>query len=163
MAERRSLVQNSKYMKQLIHFLFLIPAISYSQDRIKNVNGQYEMVIHIKDGMGKRDSITGMIDAEIVNLTKSGSIGRLFSSAPITDIFLTASTRAQSSLNEESSYELYHGSEHGPVMILRPGGTISVSWEFLGQNSYGAKKWALLTIDFDLRGREVSEVVQHKE
>jgi hypothetical protein len=48
-------------------------------------------------------------------------------------------------------------------MILKNGGTISVLWEFLGQNSYGAKKWAMLTIDFDLRGRIVSEVVQKKE
>jgi len=39
----------------------------------------------------------------------------------------------------------------------------SVLREFLGQNSSCEKKWAMLTIDFDLGGREVSEVVQKKE
>lgn len=150
-------------MKLLFCFLLALPVVSFAQDKIKQVNDQYEMVIRIKNGMGKRDSIVAIIDAEIVSLSTSGSVGRLFSSAPITDMFMTANSQAQSSLHEESSYELFHGGEHGPTMILKSDKTITISWEFLGQNSYGAKRWALLTIDFDLRGREVSEVVQNKE
>jgi|GEM_PF-3978879 len=150
-------------MKHLFYFLLILPIVSFTQDKIKQVGGQYQMIIHVKDGMGKRDSIVGIIDAEIVNLSKAGSVGRLFSPTPISDMFLAANNKAKSSLREESSYELYHGGEHGPVMILKPDKTISVAWEFLGQNSYGAKRWAVLTIDFGMHGREVSEVVQNKE
>lgn len=67
---------------------------------------------------------------------------------------LVANRKAKGSLREESSYRI--GTKQ---MAWLKNDQIKISWEYFGENAYGAKKVCIMLVTFDKSGNFISDVV----
>lgn len=98
-------------------------------------------------GGGKMDTISAIVEPTIITELKLDKT-KLFI------LSLTANRKAVGTLKEQSSYKV--GEKFN---IYRVKNEIKYSWEYYGQNAYGAEKKSTIVVTFDEKGVFKSSVV----
>lgn len=98
-------------------------------------------------GGGRLDTIRASVDPSIISDLKMNAT-KLFI------LSLTANRKAVGTLKEQSSYRV--GEKFN---IYRAGNEIKYSWEYFGQNAYGAEKKNTIVVTFDEKGVFKNQVV----
>lgn len=98
-------------------------------------------------GGGKLDTIRAIVDPAIITDLKF-DVTKLFI------LSLTANRKAVGTLKEQSSYKVGE-----KFRIFRVNNEIKYSWEYYGQNAYGAEKKNTIVVSFDEKGAFKGQVV----
>lgn len=108
----------------------------------------------IANGLGKEDSITIKVDRTLVDSLN-------LKATDLYIIAMTASQKAKQSLKEPISYETFPAGKYiillSDARAAKPA-QIMVTWDYIGQNAYGAKKSNNALFFFDLKGNYQSGV-----
>jgi hypothetical protein len=113
----------------------------------------YRCMFHFQNGMGKEDSIEVQVGRKIIDSLH-------LSDSMVISILNKTSLEAKYSLKEKTSYEVNHGEKVGLFSSIKKDGEVQLSivWDYIGQNDYGAKKSGKLIADFDINGNLVGKI-----
>lgn len=98
-------------------------------------------------GGGKQDTIRVLVEPTIISDLK-------FDATKLFILSLTTNRKAVGTLKEQSSYRV--GEKY---RIYRVKNEVKYSWEYYGQNAYGAEKKNTIVVTFDEKGVFKSQVV----
>lgn len=98
-------------------------------------------------GGGKLDTITAVVDPALITDLKLTKV-KLYT------LSLTTNRKAVGTLKEQSSYRVGE-----KFSIYRVNNEIKYSWEYYGQNAYGAEKKNTIVVTFDEKGVFKNQVV----
>lgn len=98
-------------------------------------------------GNGKTDTIKALVDPALISELK-------FTKVKLYTLSLTTNRKAAGTLKEQSSYKVGEN-----FRIYRVNNEIKYSWEYYGQNSYGAEKKSTIVVTFDEKGNFKSQTV----
>lgn len=98
-------------------------------------------------GGGKMDTISAVVDPTLITDFKLTKV-KLYT------LSLTTNRKAVGTLKEQSSYRVGE-----KFSIYRVNNEIKYSWEYYGQNTYGAEKKNTIVVTFDEKGVFKNQVV----
>jgi hypothetical protein len=148
-------------MKQFLLFIFIVSSgyVNAQDSTCRRVQFEFkpgefvehiEYVYHTQNGLGNPDSVIVIIDKVMIDSLK----------IPV-DLIRKMSyetcNEATKSLKEQTSFELLH-SKKAIMMFSNQKGqpVIYMSLDYLGQNSYGAKKSSRISAYFNLNGELIN-------
>jgi hypothetical protein len=139
-------------MKYLLLVLLLVTGIASKAQNLLSELKQSEIgytyrTIPSYQQPGINDTITVTVAGELIDNVKLKHID-------LYKMSLAASRKASGSLKEKSSYKV---GEKFNIYLVKD--EIKYSWEYYGENSYGAKKMNTMVVTFDLKGNFKSSVV----
>ena len=124
-------------------------ALLSSCSKLKSKGNLYVMEVKLKNGAGVEQDASFAIEKKIIDENK-------VSEETIVKMIEDASADCQYTLKNTYSYELLPSTERTGFIMTRSEGGYSMTFDYIGQNSFGTKSKESGLIEFDKSGKIVT-------